>query len=135
MNMKIKAIIEKASDGTYSIYHDAEGLKFLVTGTGKTLEEAQADFLQGYEEIKEYKASEGEPIENVEWQWCYDTASFIREYAYAFTLAGLSRITGVNQGILSHYANGTSKPSLRTRTKIKEGINRFAANLSNVEFA
>lgn len=133
--MKIKAIIERASDGTYSIYHDCEGLKFLVTGTGKTLEEAQQDFLNGYNDIKEFKAEQGEPIEDVEWEWCYDIASFIREYAYAFTLAGLSRITGVNQGILSHYANGTSRPSARTREKIKAGINRFADNLANVQFA
>ena len=58
--MKLKAIIEKASDGTYSIYHDCEGLKFLVTGTGKTLEDAKAEFLQGYEDIKEFKAEKGE---------------------------------------------------------------------------
>ena len=133
--MKLKAIIEKASDGTYSIYHDCEGLKFLVTGTGKTLEDAKAEFLQGYEDIKEFKAEKGEPMEDIEWKWCYDTASFIREYAYAFTLAGLSRITGVSQGVLSHYANGTSRPSAKTRMKIKEGVDRFAKSLSSVEFA
>lgn len=38
--MKIKAIIEKAADGTYSIYHEGNGLNFLVTGTGSTLEDA-----------------------------------------------------------------------------------------------
>lgn len=133
--MKIKAIIERASDGNYSIYHEVGDLKFLVTGTGKTLDAAKQDFLEGYKDIKEFKAEQGEPIEDVEWEWCYDTASFIREYAYAFTLAGLSRITGVNQGVLSHYANGTSRPSLKTREKIKEGINRFADNLANVQFA
>lgn len=65
--MKIKAIIEKASDGSYSIYHECEGLKFLVTGTGKTLEEAKADFIEGYKDIKAFKAQQGEPIEDVEW--------------------------------------------------------------------
>lgn len=40
--MKIKAIIE--SNGTYGIYHNCEVLKFLVTGTGRTLEDARQDF-------------------------------------------------------------------------------------------
>ena len=132
--MKIKAIIEMASDGSFSIYHDSEGLDFLVTGTGKTLDEAKNDFLTGFSEIRAYRMSQGLNPEDVEWVWCYDTASFIREYAYAFTLAGLSRITGVNQGILSHYANGTSRPSDKTRQKIQDGIRKFADTLSKVDF-
>ncbi len=132
--MKIKAIIEMASDGSFSIYHDSEGLDFLVTGTGKTLDEAKNDFLTGFSEIRAYRMSQGLNTEDVEWVWCYDTASFIREYAYAFTLAGLSRITGVNQGILSHYANGTSRPSDKTRQKIQDGIRKFADTLSKVDF-
>lgn len=132
--MRVKAIIERASDGTFSIYHDGEGLDFLVTGTGKTLEEAKRDFLEGFEEIKTYRLSQNRPAVDIEWVWCYDTASFIREYAYAFTLAGLSKITGVSQGVLSHYANGTSRPSAKTRTKIENGVRRFAETLAKVEF-
>ncbi len=37
---KVNAIIEQASDGDFSIYMDADGMPYLVTGTGKTVEEA-----------------------------------------------------------------------------------------------
>lgn len=49
---KVNAIIEKASDGNYSIYMDADDMPYLVTGTGKTVEEARKVFEDGYEDIK-----------------------------------------------------------------------------------
>ena len=73
--MKIRAIIEKASDGTYSIYHAPDNLGFLVTATGKNLDEAKEYFIKNYQEIKDYKISEGKVIEDIEWIWYYDIAS------------------------------------------------------------
>ena len=32
---KVTAVIERAGDGTYSIYMDADDMDYLVTGTGK----------------------------------------------------------------------------------------------------
>ena len=37
---RVKAIIERAGDGNYSVYMDADDMSYLVTGTGKTAEEA-----------------------------------------------------------------------------------------------
>lgn len=132
---KVRAIIERSSTGRYSIYMDDDTLPYLVTSEGATLEEAKADFVRGYEDMKRHYADEGEPFEEVVFTYCYDMASFLQHYAYAFTLAGLSRITGVNQGQLSHYINGTSRPSRRTTEKIENGIRHFAASLSDVHFA
>ncbi|MBR6198202.1 MAG: helix-turn-helix transcriptional regulator [Bacteroidaceae bacterium] len=131
---EIDAIIEQASDGNYSIYHDVDALPYLITGTGKTVELAKADFIQGYEDMKQYSLEQGEDFVEVNWRWTYDTATFLRDYAFAFSLAGLSRITGVNQGILSHYVNGTSRPSAKTIAKIQNGISVFARTLSDVKF-
>lgn len=131
---EIDAIIEQASDGNYSIYHDADALPYLVTGTGKTVELAKADFLQGYEDMKQYCLEHDGEFEEVTWRWSYDTATFLRDYAFAFSLAGLSRITGVNQGILSHYVNGTSRPSAKTISRIQQGISSFAQNLTEMKF-
>jgi transcriptional regulator with XRE-family HTH domain len=55
-------------------------------------------------------------------------------YAYAFTLAGLERITGVAQGQLSHYINGTRKPSKSTIHKIESRIHSFGNEISTVNF-
>ena len=39
----------------------------------------------------------------------YDTASFLQYYSKILSLAGLERLTGVNQGQLSHYLTGRRK--------------------------
>ncbi len=73
---KVNAIIEKASDGNYSIYMDDNDMPYLVTGTGKTVEEARKVFEDGYEDIKKYYAETGEPFEEVEFCYQYDIPSF-----------------------------------------------------------
>ena len=71
----------------------------------------------------------------MEFVFKYDVASFLSYYAYAFSLAGLSRITGINQGQLSHYINGTSKPAQKTIDNIQEKVNNFGIEMSKVKFA
>lgn len=66
---KIKAVIEKSSDGTYSIYSDAEDLNYLVTGTGTTVEEAMRYFEGGYADIKRVYTRDGKPFEEAEWEY------------------------------------------------------------------
>lgn len=131
---KVNAIIERASDGNYSIYSDAEDLSYLITGTGKTVEEAKKCFEDGYEDMRRYYAEEGKPFTEVEMVYQYDMASFLAYYTKAFSLAGLSRITGVNQGQLSHYITGRRTPSTRTKEKMQRSIQAFAADLESVRF-
>ena len=109
---KVKAIIERAGDGSYSVYMDADDMSYLITGTGKN----------------------GKEFEEVEFVYEYDMASFLSYYCKAFSLAGLSRITGVNQGQLSHYVTGHRTPSERTKLKIQNSIQEFAKELSLVHF-
>ena len=132
---KVKAIIEMASDGHYSIYMDDDSKDYLVTGTGKTVDEAMSTFLGGYEDIKRVREEDGRPFVEVEFEFGYDMASFLSYFSKAFSLAGLSRITGINQGQLSHYATGHSKPSRRTTEKIQQHVHAFADELRRVQFA
>jgi hypothetical protein len=131
---KVNAIIERANDGTFSIYSDADDLDYLVTGTGKTVEEAKKCFEGGYSDIKRVYAEEGKSLTEVDFVYQYDMASFLEYFTKAFTLAGLSRITGINQGQLSHYVTGRRIPSLRTKQKIQESIHKFAKDLNAVSF-
>ena len=73
-------------------------------------------------------------FEEVNLEFYYDIPSFLQDYAYAFTLAGLQRITGVNQKQLGHYISGYRKPSSKTVRKIEDGIHRFSQQLSAVRF-
>lgn len=130
----VKAIIERAGDGSYSVYMDADDMSYLITGTGETAEGAIKSFQINYEDMKRYYAEEKKDFEEVEFVYEYDMASFLSYYSKAFSLAGLSRITGVNQGQLSHYVTGYRTPSARTKQKIQDSIHAFAEELSQVSF-
>ena len=62
--MNVLAIIEKGTDGFYSIYSDTTLLNHGLGGYGSSEEEAKADFMQSIEEAKDMIAEAGEPIPN-----------------------------------------------------------------------
>ena len=131
----VTAIIETGPDHRYSIYSNDENLPYGVIGTGDTIAEAKEDFMYGYEEMKEVFLDSGKEFTEAEFIFRYDIPSFLQEFAYAFTLAGLERITGINQKQLGHYVSGYRKPSARTVRKMEEGIHRFSEQLSMIHFA
>lgn len=134
MKRKIIAIVERASDGTYSVYMDADNLSYLVTGTGATAAEAIQDFRNAYDEMKEFYNEKGMKFEEVDFEFKYDMASFLAYFSKNFSLAGLSRLTGINQGQLSHYVTGHRKPSQKTVEKMQQSIHDFANELGKVQF-
>ena len=113
---QVKVYIEKAEFG-FSAYMEEAGLDYGCTGDGATVQEAIDDFRKSYEGIKEFYGSIGRVFEEIDFQFYYDTASFLAEYCEAFSLAGLQRITGINQKQLGHYLHGQSKPSKKTVAK------------------
>lgn len=130
--MKATAMIERGTDGTYGIYVYGSKLPFGLIGDGRTVEEAVADFQNSLEEMKKYYESEGKTFPDVEFEFVYDTASFLQQYAHAFTLAGLERITGINQRQLSHYINGVRKPKRSTVQKIETRLHAFGKEISTI---
>lgn len=131
---KVNAIIERAGDGTYSIYHDADDLDYLVTGTGSTVQEAKKCFEDGYQDMRRIFAEDGRPFVELDFTYKYDMASFLSYFSKVFSLAGLSRLTGINQQQLNHYANGHRRPSPKTVEKMQNAIQAFAEDLSSVRF-
>jgi hypothetical protein len=133
--MKAIAIIERGVDGTYSVFIGSDNVPFGALGDGKTVGEAVADFYNSVDELRASFAEDAmEFPQDLEFEFRYDTASFLQQYAYAFTLAGLERITGVNQRQLSHYINGIRKPSEKTTQKIEERLHSFGAEIASVRF-
>lgn len=114
---------------------DDTPLSYNVIGEGRTVEETIADFNKSYEGMREYYKQHGKPFEEILYEFYYDTASFLQEYSKAFSLAGLERITGVNQTQLGHYLHGRRKPTKKTIDKIQKGVQEFAHNLTAVRFA
>ena len=132
---KINVVIERGIDGSFSAYIADDNCEFGCIGEGKSVEETKADFMKAVGEMQEVYAEEGSKFPDVEFDFIYDMASFLNYYAYAFSLAGLARITGVNQGQLSHYVTGRRRPSKSTVEKIEQSLHHFANEIGQVKFA
>ena len=133
---QVIAIIETGPDHCFSIYVGDNDYPYGIVGTGETISEAKEDFLAGYEEMREcVMENREEAFEEAEFVFRYDIPSFLQEFAFAFTLAGLERITGINQKQLGHYVSGYRKPSPKTIKKMEEGIHNFSEQLSLIHFA
>ena len=132
---KINVVIERGIDGSVSAYIAEDNCEFGCIGEGKSVEETKADFMKAVGEMQEVYAEEGSKFPDVEFDFIYDMASFLNYYAYAFSLAGLARITGVNQGQLSHYVTGRRRPSKSTVEKIEQSLHDFANEIGQVKFA
>ena len=131
---KIKVFIELSSYG-YSAYMDDTPLDYSCLGEGRTVEETIADFKAAYSEMRDLYKSIGKSFEEVEYEFYYDTASFLEAYGKTFSLAGLEIITGVNQTQLGHYLHGRHKPTRKTIDKIQKGVEKFAQELTALRFA
>lgn len=62
-----------------------------------------------------------------------DAATFINYYSSIFTKAALSRITGINERQLWHYAAGVHKPRKQQLEKIQKGINALTEELAAID--
>ncbi|MCQ2119787.1 MAG: helix-turn-helix transcriptional regulator [Bacteroidales bacterium] len=130
----VKVYIEKSQYG-FSAYMDDTPLDYSCLGEGKTVVETINDFKKAYDEMRAHYAEKNKPFEEINYEFYYDAASFLQEYAPSFSLAGLERITGVSQAMLGHYLHGRRKPSKKTIEKIEKGVNDFARELSALHFA
>jgi hypothetical protein len=132
----VKAFIERGKDGTYGVYVDLEDntLDYGVIGEGGTVDEAIADFHACYKDMKASFTKDNQEFKEAQFDFHYDTASFLFSYSHILSLAGLSRLTGINQGLLSHYINGRKKPTQKTVKKIEAAIHEFGKQLSQVSF-
>ena len=132
--MKVTVIIERGTDGNYSAYMDANNLSFGLIGDGKSVKETMDDFYNSYEEMKSYYHDIGKDFPELMFVFKYDVSSFLQYYSGVLTLAGLERLTGINQGQLSHYLTGHRKPSQKTVEKIEKKLHNFADELNKVHF-
>jgi len=133
---KVKAFIERGNDGSFGVYIDLEDktLNYGIFGEGNNVNEAINDFKESYKGMKEIYEEEGRHFVEADFDIKYDVASFLNYYSGRLSLAGLEKITGINQSQLSHYVNGTNRPSKQTVIKINESLRSFANELSQVNF-
>ncbi|MDR1882028.1 MAG: type II toxin-antitoxin system HicB family antitoxin, partial [Prevotella sp.] len=66
-------------------------------------------------------------------EYTFDTSGFLKYCSQYISFAGLKTITGVAQKQLWDYANGYRHPKKETSEKIRNGINSFCKELSQVQ--
>jgi len=131
---KVKVYIELADRG-YSAYMEKNSLDYGLIGEGASVKECILDFTNMYTALKDHYEAIGKHFEEAQFDYYYDTASFLEEYSKTFSLAGLERITGVNQTQLGHYLHGRRKPTRKTIARIQSSVKKFAENLMAIQFA
>lgn len=129
----ITVYIERGKDGTYGAYVP-EDMPYGIIGEGNSVLESIEDFKGGYEDMKEHYHLTNKEFEEFDFVFKYDIPSFIAYYCDRLSLAGISRITGVNQGQLSHYLTGRRRPSEKTAKKIQDALHAFGKEISEVNF-
>ncbi|MFI3332826.1 MAG: antitoxin HicB [Rikenellaceae bacterium] len=71
-------------------------------------------------------------IGEYELQFKIDIVTFLNYYSNIFTKAALSRITGINERQLWHYAAGVHKPRKAQLEKIQKGIVTLTKELDTI---
>ena len=132
----LKAIIEKGSDGFYSIYMpDIPGL----FGAGETESEAKENLREAIEIAIDHVEETGDTtyyaplLENHAIEYAYDLSGFFKTFDI-FDVTAFSKKIGINSSLMRRYKTGMSKASASQKTKILNGIYSVADELNAVKF-
>ena len=127
--MKKVIVVVEHSEKNLSAY--IEGAPIITVGNSlddieKNINEAIELYLEDNENPCEVLSGE------YELEFKIDAATFINYYSNIFTKAALSRITGINERQLWHYAAGVHKPRRTQMEKIQRGIRHLSKELSSI---
>lgn len=134
MKKKLTVILER-SDNNYSAYlPDLDG----CVATGATVQETRRNLLEAVEFHLEGMKDEGLEIPEAltseyEFEFKVDIQSLFEWFSGILTKAGLAKLTGMNQSLISQYANGIKKPSEKQTNKIQNAIHGFGEDLLQVQ--
>jgi len=130
----IIVILEKSEDN-YSAYIPAlDG----CIATGDTLDQVKKQIQEALEFHLEGMKEEGLDIPE-EFQNKYnlvyqiDFESLFDWFSGVLTKSGVAKLTGMNQSLLSQYANGIKKPSTKQSKKIEKAIHSFGEELLSIQ--
>ena len=129
----IEAIIERAKDGTFSVYCITE----MFSGMGNSAEAAKADMRQQMDFYKKTAIEDGFSYpdflnEDFEIVYKFDTESLLEYYSGILSLSGLEKITGVHQKQLWNYLHRKSKPRKAQINRIEKGLHALGSELISI---
>lgn len=117
----------------------SEDIGGVVVVTAKTLSKLKEDFEESLRWHIESCVADGdvlpEYIVNGDYELDYelDTAALLRNAEIFTTMAAISRVTGINQKLLSHYANALKIPRPVQRQRIVDGLHEIGRQFLAVQ--
>jgi predicted RNase H-like HicB family nuclease len=129
----IEAIIERAKDGTYSVYCVNE----MFSGMGDTVEDATNNMQEQMQFFKETAAEDKHEYpafldEEFDVVYKFDAQSLLEYYAGIITPAALERLSGINRKQLWSYMHGHSKPRKQQVNKIQDALHNLGKELTSI---
>lgn len=121
------------------VEHAGKNLSAYIEGApvftvGNSLREIEENIREAIDFYREGNANPCEVLSGeFELRFKIDAATFINCYSGIFTKAALSRITGINERQLWHYAAGVHKPRRGQIEKIQNGISSLVGELTSIE--
>ena len=113
-----------------------ENVPGAVVVTAKTYEQLLNDVPESLRFHVECMLADGDDVpqwlRNGDYELEYnlvDTATMLHAFEPLLSLAAISRVTGINQHQLSHYANGLKQPRPQQRQRIVDGIHKIGREL------
>lgn len=105
--------------------------------TASTLAEMKKNIKEAIEFHVESSLENNDPIPDVfkgdyQLEFKLSIEALLNAYSDIFTKAALSRITGINERQLWHYASGMRKPRPSQRKRIEDGLHRLGAELLTI---
>ncbi len=132
---KINVILERGSSNYSAFIPELPGC--IATGESlteleKNLREALQLHLRGIEE-------DGDPVPSqfmgeFQLMYTFDIVTLLSYYDKVFTRRALSRLTGINESLLSQYASGLKKPRPLQTRKIADNLHKLGQELLQVQF-
>jgi len=131
---KIRVILEKADNNYSAFIPELEGC---VT-TGATIQDTKQKLIEAVAFHIEGMKNEGleipEPFKGeYEFEYKVDVQSLFEWFSGILTKSGVSKLTGMNQSLISQYANGIKKPSEKQTAKIQHAIHDFGEELLGLQ--
>lgn len=132
---KILVVLEKTDNNYAAFIPIMDGC--VATGTSvhevkESLQEAISFHLDGMTEegLEIPDAFKGDYTFNYK----MDVESFFEWFQGVLTKAGISKLTGMNQSLVSQYANGLKKPSKKQTNRIQNALHEFGEELLQIHF-
>lgn len=106
-----------------------------IYAAGDTIEATKADTYESIRLIKVILPEDRwpEPIKgDFEIEWKFDVPTFLEYYGGIMSLAGMERLTGINQKQLSNYLHHRAVPRKKQADRIITGLHQFARELLSI---